>query len=191
MPDSQTWKILATPNQRFALARLFVYHPKELTFKGKQRRAALARFSQALGLEAPIATLNSGKNGAVPHATDRTPAVFEVTAENADFLSECLDQVDLSASELAGMQGVVTQLDTKTASGNVDEVPVFNPDGEDWSVSTKPVLDGAERYVEVDEECLRRSESFETYKKLKLAEYAPAKSPTEKAGRLASGPAQA
>jgi hypothetical protein len=84
---------------------------------------------------------------------------------------------------------VVTQLENKAPAGNPDEFPAYNPDAEDWALSVKPILDGAERYVEVDEECLRRADSFEDYKRLKLAEYAPAKGPKEPGGRLSGNSA--
>jgi hypothetical protein len=169
--STQTFQIIATPAQRFALA-LFLLH-KDLKFKGK-RRTGLYRLRNALGLMAPTESLLGERQGRRALAFDKTTKnVFEVVIENAEFLNECLDTVELTGAQLSSLELLLSQLDEKKPSEDTSGLVAADLDAEDWEPSTAPVMDQPDRYVEVNAELLRRAKDFDEYRKLYLTEAEP------------------
>ncbi len=173
MSDQQTWKIIATPKDRWHLTVLLMHG--DLKFKGKSR-TKLYRFRQALGLmESTEAFLGERKGLHKLGNDNKTKNVFTVTAENAEFLTECLSELELHNATLAPLERILVQLEEKRAIGDVEGVPELDPETEDWTPVTAPILgDNPDRYVEVNAMLMRKAAgSFEKYTALYLKEVEP------------------
>ncbi len=172
MAEQQTWKIIATPKDRWHLTALLMH--KDLKFKGK-RRTHLYRFRQALGLMESTEAFLGERKGLFKLGNDgKTKNVFTVTAENADFLTECLNELELHNATLAPLERIIAQLESKEAIGDVDAFPELDPATEDWTPVTPPIIEQPDRYVEINATLLRRCDGdFKKYIELYIKEAEP------------------
>lgn len=170
-PDIQNWQIVASPRERFYLARFLLDNDK-LKFKEK-RRTQLWRFQSALGLVGPSELLTGERRGGIPKASDSTTMnLFDVNLAHADFLRECLDQVEMSAALLSPFRGIIIQLEDKTTTPCPLAAP-YDVENDKWAISLAPIIASPDMYVEVNRELLRRATNFENYRQLYLESSTP------------------
>lgn len=187
MGNEQTWKIIATPADRWALAIFFLH--KDLTFKTRKEQRGLYRARQALGLIEPTTVFMGEAKGTVPLAADhKTRNAFIVTPEVAEFVIDCFDRIEvtsqngkttgLSGAQLAGLEPILQQLEDRNfAKEMAERYPnaTWSEEDEDWSVSLAPTVQQADKLVDVLCECISKAgDSFPRFKKLFLEEAKPA-----------------
>lgn len=155
MSNDQTFQIIASPRERWYLA-LFLLNG-DLKFKGK-RATALWRFRCALGLVGPTEGRLTDGAGTVALALDRTTRnVFTVTKERAEFLDDCIEQVDSNGGQLAMFQRVLAQLQDGKPSGDTEGVAPFDETKEDWAPTLAPKVEEPGALVEVMLDCIKRA----------------------------------
>lgn len=190
MANDETFQILASPADRWRLA-VFLCRD-ELRFKGRQRRAALSAFKRTLGLDVPTAAFLSGKPGRFNLAMDfGTRNVFTISEEKAAFFLECVDQVELSGAQLGQIQPIISQIEAKAPSGDVESCTPFNEHAEDWTPSIHPILESAERFAEVLGEVFKAADgNFARATELYLKELEPVTDQKSKVGGRLAAPGQ-
>ncbi len=168
MGNDLAWKIAATPADRWALARFFVTYNNVLTFKTRSKQRQFQRATVALGLQPPLKTLLAGKEGHVAQAEDQTTrSLFTVTGDVAEFVTECLERLEVPAAPGSNAQStgvppailftlapILEQLEDKAhAKAEVDlhesDATEWDENKEDWSLSMRPVLDRPDKFVDV------------------------------------------
>jgi hypothetical protein len=147
--SSQTWKVTATPRERFRLAMLLLH--RDLKFKTRKSERELHRARQALGLIAPTEVqLEKGRVG--QYATDRTTRhCFAVTAENAEFVLAQVELVEINPAEALWLEPLLQQLESKADAPDADAAPAYDEaeELEHWQPSSKPILDRPEMFAEL------------------------------------------
>ncbi len=178
-----TWEVVATPSERWYLAIFLLRN--DLKFKGK-KATALWRFRCALGLVEPSESfLQIRGTGTVALANDRaTKNIFSVTQERAEFIAECIEQVDPNGAELMMFQRVLAQLEDKAPSADIDAAKTYDAAAEDWAPTLAPTIQQPGKLVEVLLDCVERSEDWADFKRRFKDEATPQK-PGKPAGRLA------
>lgn len=131
---SQTWLVTARPEQRFHLANMLI--SDQLKIRGRKEDAKLWRAREALGLIGLTETML--QHGKVNAALLRSSTVhqFVVTSENAEFLLEQREKVELPAATSFVLRPLLEQLAAgEDAEGAEDaapfdeaaELPQWNP----------------------------------------------------------------
>lgn len=107
MSKLQTWPVVATTAERFYLARMLL--SDAIKIRGRKQDTVLWRARLALGL---IGLSELLIKGAVSTRLLNAPIAhrFQVTAENAEFLLDCREKVELGTGESAILRPLLDQL---------------------------------------------------------------------------------
>lgn len=131
--SAQTWKVVATTAQRFYLASLLL--DDAIKLKGRKADTILWRARTALGLiGVSELILKSGKVATRPLLSDPRTHVFTVTAENADFLLECREKVEIGSGVSNILRELLEQL---TPEHRERELPEYSEVPE-WTPALEP-----------------------------------------------------
>lgn len=130
--SSQAWKVVATTAQRFYVAQMLL--SDELKGKGRKWDTALWRARVALGLIGLTEFAFKSREIATKLINEPLSHLFTVTAENADFILEAREKVELRTGVSAILRPLLEQL----ADGK-DGRPVFVPeDLPEWTDALEP-----------------------------------------------------
>jgi hypothetical protein len=155
-------QIIATPKDRWYLARFLLRDG--LTYNTRTEQKILARAKRALGLDAPTDTIqNERKQGIVALAYDRTPSLFDVTPEIAEFFTRKLNGIEkppVLAAEMTNLEPVLQQLEERSHAAEIvaahPDAKPLDPKDEDWTPLAAPILQDPTKFVAVMADLLRR-----------------------------------
>jgi len=172
MNQDGTWEVVASPSERWYLA-LFLMR-NDLKFKG-DKATKLWRFRCTFGLVEPSESfLRIHGVGTCALAEDRkTKNIFRATQERADFIADCIGQVEGNGAELMMFQRILAQLEDKAPSADIDQATPFDAKAEDWTPTLAPTIHQPGKLIEVLVEALNDSADFGTWKARMLDEATP------------------
>lgn len=164
----QTFRIAATPRERFHLARLLCH--KTLKFKDRQKEKALYRARKTLGLMEPSEYILAQKPTSDLWRDNQQRAAFEVTQETAEFLVATIGGLEIDSGESFMVEELLEQLEAAKDSEAAAGLDLLDIEAEApaWKPSLMPLLEGPEMWFEAQRQILDDSQSYGAFRKAML-----------------------
>lgn len=162
--NDSTFKVTATPQQRFFLAQAF-FSPT-LKFKDRTKERLLYRARKQLGLMGPSEWIaERGRVGEI-WQEKKSFNVFEVTEETAAFVVTTIGELEKEPFQSFMLEGLLQQLEAKRDADSLDMALPLDEEAEAplWKPSLKPILVNPDRFTDVLKDVVQAAESYGAFR---------------------------
>jgi hypothetical protein len=173
---NQTFRITTTPRARFALS-VMLFH-KDVKFNDRGKERALRNARRALGLMEPSQNYAEHQRVGEIWRDHVTRNVFEVTADNADFILTTLAKIEKHSVDMLYLEELLEQLEDKRDAEDASTAVPFDEAAEApaWKPPLTPIVGNPALLVDIIREAFE-AESYGAARKLILPALKPEPEP--------------